>query len=105
MDPLGLAVANAEVGNPPDALALEMTLAGPEIEALEDAVLSGRGRVRSGERIRFGRVERGAREYVAVAGGFVDPRRAGDPPRRFEVGDVLYTRFPSPAPGPPSMRP
>ena len=112
MDPRGLAVANAEVGNPPDAPALEMTLAGPELEALEDAVLSGRGRVRSGERIRFGRVERGAREYVAVAGGFVDPRRAGDPPRRFEAGDVLYTRFaesggrsgpPSPPTAPPEL--
>ena len=97
MDPRGLALANAEVGNPRDAPALEITFAGPELEALEDAVVSSRGRVRSGERVRFGRVERGAREYVAVAGGFVDPRAAGEPPRRLEAGDLLYAGSPGPA--------
>ena len=97
MDPRGLALANAEVGNPRDAPALEITFAGPELEALEDAVVSSRGRVRSGERVRFGRVERGAREYVAVAGGFVDSRPAGEPTRRLETGDLLYTGSPGPA--------
>ena len=97
MDPRGLALANAEVGNPPDAPALEITLAGPELEALEDVVVSSRGRVRSGERVRFGRVERGAREYVGVAGGLVDPRRAGEPTRRLEAGDVLSTGSSGPA--------
>jgi KipI family sensor histidine kinase inhibitor len=102
MDPRGLALANASVGNPPGAPALEITLQGPELEVLETAVLSWRGEVRSGERVRFGRVERGAREYVAAAGGFVDTRGAGKPTRRLSVGDILCTSTPDPA---PSRRP
>ena len=78
MDPVAFARANAIVGNAPGAPALEITLAGPELEALTDVVVSERGEVRSGERLRFGRLETGARAYVAVAGGFVDPRRAGE---------------------------
>ncbi len=98
VDPRGLALANAAVGNPPDAPALEITFAGPELEALEDVALSRRGEVRSGERVRLGRVERGAREYVAAAGGFVDPRRSGEPTRRLEAGDILWTSFRGPDP-------
>ncbi len=89
MDPLAFARANDIVGNAPGAPALEITLAGPELEALTDVVVSERGEVRSGERLRFGRLETGARAYVAVAGGFVDPRRAGEGTRRLVAGDIL----------------
>ncbi len=89
MDPLAFARANDIVGNAPGAPALEITLAGPELEALADIVVSERGKVRSGERIRFGRLETGARAYVAVAGGFVDPHRAREGTRRLVAGDIL----------------
>ena len=107
MDPRGLALANAEVGNPRDAPALEITFAGPELEALDDALVSSRGRICSGERVRFGHVRRGAREYVAVAGGVVDPRPAGAPTRRLEAGDLLHAGSPGSAPsgGPESFPP
>ena len=88
MDLRALAAANAQVGNPAGAPALEITLAGPDLEVLADAAVSGRGAVRAGERLLFGRVERGARAYVAVAGGFV-PGRPGDPTRRIAAGDLL----------------
>ena len=89
MDPIALAVANASVGNPPDAPALEITLAGPELEALADSIISPGRPLRAGERLRIGRVERGARSYLAVAGGFVDPRRPGESIRRLSTGDLL----------------
>jgi len=89
MDTLGLASANVLVGNAPGAAALEITLAGPEFEVLADAVLSGRGAVRAGERVRIGPIERGARSYLAVSGGFVDPMGIGQQTRRLVAGDVL----------------
>ncbi len=89
MDPIAFARANDVVGNAPGAPSLEITLAGPELEALTDVVVSGRGEVRSGERVRFRTVETGARVYIAVAGGFIDPRRAGEGTRRLLAGDIL----------------
>ncbi len=88
MDPVSLDAANALVGNVPGAAALEMTLAGPELECLEDAILAAAGapldvsiggrpapfgeafRVRRGQRVRCGRTSGGARAYLAVHGGF-----------------------------------
>ena len=83
MDPVALAIANALVGNPPGEAALEITVIGPEIEfgsrclaALCGAEFDGafpRNRpvlLEAGGRLRIGRVSRGARAYLAVAGGF-----------------------------------
>jgi allophanate hydrolase subunit 2 len=101
MDPVSLAFANASVGNAPGAPALEITLAGPELEALGDAFVSPGRPVRAGERIRIGRVERGARTYLALAGGFVDPRHPGEPTRRLSEGDVLSAGDARPFPSTP----
>jgi KipI family sensor histidine kinase inhibitor len=85
MDLAALEAANALVGNPPGAGALEMTLAGPELECLEEAVVAiagapidlspgaGRVRVPAGRRVRLGRVLAGARAYLAVRGGLSGP--------------------------------
>jgi antagonist of KipI len=95
MDPLALVVANRLVGNPDGAAALECTAAGPELEALVDlhlalagadlsptlddepvemwrAVFAGAGSV-----LAFGPRRRGARCYVAVAGGLAVPAVLG----------------------------
>ena len=106
MDPLSLAAANALVGNGPGAAALEMTLAGPELELLADAVLAVAGasldvslegrpapfgesfRAKAGERVRCGRMKSGARAYLAVRGGIGhgDP---GEATRRITREDVI----------------
>lgn len=83
MDPVALALANALVGNAAGEAALEATVIGPEIEfrarclaALCGAEFDGefpRDRpvlVEAGRRMKVGRVLRGARGYLAVAGGF-----------------------------------
>jgi antagonist of KipI len=94
-DPLGLAVANLLLGNPPDAPALEMTLAGPTLRAEEDCVVacagadleakhdgvpvpSGASRLlRAGAILRFGPARRGSRAYLALAGGIAVPSVLG----------------------------
>jgi len=87
MDPVALALANALVGNPPDEAALEITVIGPEIVFEVDTLVAVCGAefntrfphnrpvlARAGTRFNAGRATRGARAYVAVAGGFaVDP--------------------------------
>ncbi len=68
--------ANAEVGNPPDAPALEITFAGPELEALEDAVRVRRAAgsaPASASGSDESSAERGSTSRSP--GGFVDPRR------------------------------
>jgi KipI family sensor histidine kinase inhibitor len=87
MDLAALAQANAEVGNPPSAAGLEITLGGPELEALVD-VRTSRGELRRGERIRCGPVRRGVREYLAVEGGLALPL-PGEPTRALAKGDEL----------------
>lgn len=84
-DPFALRIANLLVGNPEDAAALEITLAGPELEFSVDAVVAIGGAafaglpswrpiaVRAGERLRFGTAEQGCRGYLAVAGGIDVP--------------------------------
>jgi biotin-dependent carboxylase-like uncharacterized protein len=86
-DRRAFALANRLVGNPPEAAALEVTLAGPELEFGEAAVVAltgGRaaadldGRpapmdvafpVQAGQVLRVGRLTTGLRAYLAVRGG------------------------------------
>jgi KipI family sensor histidine kinase inhibitor len=91
MDPLALASGNALVENPGGAVALEMTLAGPELEVLADcraavagapmeAELNGSPVIcqrpfdlRRGDRLRLSRAGSGVRAYLCVAGGLSVP--------------------------------
>jgi antagonist of KipI len=91
MDPLAHRLANALVGNDPDAAALEVTLLGPELEFEEERLVAVAGAefaltldgraiatgpanagaflVPAGARLRFGARVRGARAYMAISGG------------------------------------
>ena len=87
-DRASLALGNAMIGNPPDALALELTLAGPTLEATADhgCVVYGAGfrlwvhdalqpvgktfMVRAGDFLTISTSSRGLRGYLCVAGGF-----------------------------------
>ena len=87
MDPVALVLGNALVDNPAGEAALEITVVGPEIEFSETALVALCGAefegalphnrpvlVKAGSRISVGRALRGARAYLAVAGGFfIDP--------------------------------
>jgi antagonist of KipI len=83
MDPVSLALANALVGNPPGAAALEITVIGPELEFERDTLVAICGAefqgafphnrpvlARAGSKLSVGRAARGARAYLAAAGGF-----------------------------------
>jgi antagonist of KipI len=83
MDTVSLALANALVGNPPGAPALEITVIGPELQFERDTLVALCGGefqgglphnrpmlAPAGSRLAVGRAERGARAYLAVAGGF-----------------------------------
>ncbi len=107
MDLDALAKGNAAVGNPDAAPALEMTLVGPNLEALAEAEIAFSGawlepeingtavaaaaltQVRIGDRIRPGPLRRGARAYLCVAGGIA---RTREPflSRRLISGDVVF---------------
>jgi KipI family sensor histidine kinase inhibitor len=107
MDLDSLALANRLAGNAPDEPALEITLAGPELEALEETVVAIAGgeiaveksavpaafgaafRLEPSERLRLGRLTRGARVYFAVRGGIADPRWAGERTRRLLAGELV----------------
>ncbi len=89
MDPLSHRLANAALGNPPEAATIEITLAGPELRFEQPTVFVLAGadfaarigeravapctpaRARSGDVLRFGGRSRGARAYLAVAGGIL----------------------------------
>jgi antagonist of KipI len=91
MDVFSHRLANGLVGNDAGAASLEVTLIGPEIEFDADTVIALAGAefdawcdgrfvvvgtsvaVRRGEHLRFGKRIRGARTYVAVAGGILTP--------------------------------
>jgi antagonist of KipI len=117
MDHVALALANALVGNPPDEAALEITVIGPELLFEQDALVAVCGAefqggfphnrpvlARNGTKLNVGRAVRGARAYIAVAGGFdVDPvlgsrstylpgRFGGFEGRALKHGDVLPLR-------------
>ncbi len=107
-DRAALALGNALVGNPPDAVGLELTLAGPTLRAEHPTAcvvfgapftltVIGEGPVPAGttftlepgDVLRIGGTPEGVRGYLCVAGGFdaplvlgsrsaLDPLRAGD---------------------------
>ncbi len=87
MDNYALRIANLLVGNPETAAGLEVTLLGPQLQALEDSVISVAGAdltpaiegrqvpswesllLKKDQVLSFGKRKRGARSYVCVAGG------------------------------------
>lgn len=82
MDPVALTLANALVGNAIDEAALEITVLGPELVFEHDALVALCGAefeaslplnrpvlVEAGSHVAIGRATRGARAYLAVAGG------------------------------------
>jgi antagonist of KipI len=91
MDWFSHRLANLLVGNVADAAALEITMSGPEVvfegeawfattgarfpATMNGAPISMTGVVhaRSGDRLKFGLRRRGARGYVAIAGGLLVP--------------------------------
>ena len=119
MDIASYRVANAAVGNPPSYAALEVTLVGPEIEfrqavrftvagaafplQLDGASIPPDAQIAAaaGQRLTFGARRRGARAYLAVAGGVNVPavlgsrathlgsRTGGLEGRALRAGDVL----------------
>lgn len=119
MDAVSLRVANAAVGNASSSAALEVTLLGPEIEFRRAARFAVAGAafglrldgvpvprdspvaVAAGQRLAFGPRSRGARAYLAVAGGIdvpavlgsrathVGSRTGGLDGRALRAGDVL----------------
>lgn len=82
MDDIALTLANALVGNAPGEAALEVTVIGPELQFERECLVAVCGAeflgafphnrpvlVPAGGRYSVGRAVRGARAYVAVAGG------------------------------------
>jgi len=104
MDLAALAAANRALGNAPFAPALEITLHGPEVEALADTWVSlGRQprKLRRGEQMETGVVARGVRTYLCVEGGLAAPR-PGEVTRALRAGEVVGrspagARFPTAA--------
>jgi KipI family sensor histidine kinase inhibitor len=88
MDARSARLANAVVGNPSDAPLLELTLTGPKLTIINDAVLGFAGfgmrvflndlavpklesfAVKAGDQLSFQPNATGARAYLAIAGGF-----------------------------------
>jgi antagonist of KipI len=86
MDIVSLTVANALVGNAADAAAIEITVLGPDLEFARDTLVALAGAdfessipgnrpvlLRAGSRLSVTRALRGARAYLAVAGGIDVP--------------------------------
>jgi antagonist of KipI len=87
MDVVALTVANALVGNPVDAAAIEITVLGPDLEFGEETLVALAGGdfeasiplnrpvlLPAGARVSITRALRGARAYLAAAGGIaVEP--------------------------------
>ncbi len=99
MDLASLAAANALAGNAPFAAALEITIAGPELEFVAPARIAVEGSardVRSGERVKIGAVRRGARAYLAVDGGLAQSL-PGEPTRPLRRGEELARASAPPA--------
>src|SRR5438067_5484956 len=90
MDPIALALANALVGNEPGVAGLEITVLGPDLQFDRDTLLALVGAdfeadmplnrpvlVAGGSRLSISRAARGARAYLAVAGGIAVPEVLG----------------------------
>ena len=106
MDATALERGNAIVGNPPQAPALEVTLSGPELRVLDDALACVAGgdfqarcngklleidapfELKAGDHLAFGYARSGARAYLSVRGGLVE-RRPGEPLKRLVRGDIV----------------
>jgi len=91
LDAAAFAAANTLVGNPPDAAALEITLAGPTLRVSRECLIAVCGAafdlwvgtlpvpmwhtvyVRAGRIITFGARRGGARAYLAISGGIALP--------------------------------
>lgn len=91
MDPAAHRVANALVGNDPDAATLEIAMLGPELEFADQRLVAVAGAefrltvddamrasnvpfmISRGSRLRFGVRDRGSRAYLAIAGGVAVP--------------------------------
>ncbi|HEX2566610.1 MAG TPA: biotin-dependent carboxyltransferase family protein [Burkholderiales bacterium] len=117
MDPVALTLANALVGNEADEAALEVTILGPELVFQQDTLVALCGAefaggfprnrpvlMAQGGKLSIGRTQRGARAYLAVAGGFtvnavlgsratyLPGRFGGFQGRALRRGDVLPLR-------------
>ena len=95
LDQFSLVAANLLVGNPADAAALECAYMGPELHFTESTVVAATGAevelrlngeaqpgwtsvaVASGDVLTFGHIKRGARMYLALAGGIDIPEVLG----------------------------
>lgn len=89
MDDVSSRLANALVGNAPDAAVLEITLIGPRLRFGEATTIALTGAahpdipmwravaVEAGTMLDFGNARHGARAYLAIAGGFVVERVLG----------------------------
>jgi antagonist of KipI len=95
MDPVSHRVANALVGNDAAAATLEVTLLGPDLDFEDERVVAAAGAevemtldgravpmhapfvVSSGSRLHVGARRRGARMYLAIAGGIAVPPALG----------------------------
>jgi len=91
MDPRSHRLANTLAGNETDAAAIEMTIVGPEVEFDDERIAAVSGAdfemtvdnrampvnspfvVSAGSVLRFGSHRRGARAYLAIAGGIAVP--------------------------------
>ncbi len=99
MDLPALASANAQLGNPPLAAGLEITVTGPELEALGRARVTLAGDVEQapagawpralgkGDRLKLGRVRTGLRAYLCVDGGLAQGHPAAS--RVLRKGDMV----------------
>ncbi|MBW8907057.1 MAG: biotin-dependent carboxyltransferase family protein [Betaproteobacteria bacterium] len=90
MDPIALALANALAGNEPGTAALEITVLGPDLQFDRDTLVALVGAdfeaemplnrpvlIAGGSRLSISRAARGARAYLAVAGGITVPEVLG----------------------------
>jgi antagonist of KipI len=91
MDQYALQVANLLVGNQRDEAGIEVTMLGPTLHVLSDAIMSICGGnlsplhnnkpapmwksflVKKGDTLSFGQPKQGVRSYIAVAGGYDVP--------------------------------
>ncbi len=90
MDPISLMMANALVANDPGAAALEITVLGPDLEFKRETLVALVGAefeadiplnrpvlVERNSQVSISRAARGARGYLAVAGGIAVPEVLG----------------------------
>jgi biotin-dependent carboxylase-like uncharacterized protein len=125
MDRHALAAANLLVGNPEGAAVLEAVFMGPELEFTDDALVAVTGaelpprldgkplatwtsfKVKAGQKLSFDFLKKGARAYIAVAGGIDVPEVLGSRStytlgalggfkgRKLEAGDELPVGAPA----------